>query len=288
MSIKDGILTGKVAVITGASQGLGESLARLFAAEGAEVMLSARNLLALEKISNEINASGFSAAIFTCDVQNLFQVEALAEYTLKRFGKIDIWINNAGIAGPYGRTLDLPVEKFLDVLRTNVIGQYNGSVTALRFFLDQSHGKLINILGRGDDQPVPMQNAYASSKTWVRNFTRALAKEYKKTGIGIFAFNPGLMDTQFLRDIETFPGMEAQLKVMPFLIRAFAAPPEIVTRKILKLASRATDGKTDLYIRNTSRLGLISNLILMIFKNSKRPAELRIRTLPSAFNPLRK
>jgi glucose 1-dehydrogenase len=205
-----GNLTGKVAVITGASKGLGASTARLLATAGANVVISARSTLVVEKIAADLNSSGFSASAFACDVSELRRVEALARYTLQKFGDIHIWVNNAGISGPYGPTFDLSVEQFMAVVQTNILGVYHGSLIAMRHFLTQDQGKMINILGRGDDEPVPMQNAYASSKTWIRSFTLALAKEYKNTHVGVFAFNPGLMDTDFLRNVETFKGQEEQ------------------------------------------------------------------------------
>jgi len=280
------ILTGKVAVITGASQGLGESLARLYASEGAIVILAARNLDAVEKIAAELSTAGFSASGYQCDVQDLKQVEELARYAIRSFGKIDIWVNNAGISGPYGRSFDLPVEKFKAVLQTNIVGVYNGSHTALRYFVPNKHGKLINILGRGDDGPVPMQNAYASSKIWIKSFTLALAKEYKDSGVGVFAYNPGLMDTDFLRIVETIEGMQDQLKVMPFLIKTLASSSTRAAQKALWLASNSTDGKTGLYVRKMSRLGMLVGLVKRLFSSSKEPVELKIITIPSAFEPL--
>jgi len=283
---KKGILNGKVAVITGASQGLGEKIARLFASEAAIVILAARNLLAVEKIASELSSMSFSACGCKCDVQDPKQVESLARFAIQKYGRIDIWVNNAGISGPYGRTFDLPVEKFMAVLQTNVVGIYNGSKTALRHFVPRCSGKLINILGRGDDSPVSMQNAYASSKIWIKSFTLALAKEYKDSRVGIFAYNPGLMDTDFLRMVEVIEGSEDRLKVMPFLIKNLASSPTHAAQKALWLASSATDGKTGLYVRNRSRLGMLLGLVKKLSSRSKEPIELKIKTIPSAFEPL--
>jgi glucose 1-dehydrogenase len=281
-------MNGKVVVITGASRGLGASTARLFAAEGASVVISARSSLLVEKMSEDLNSSGLSTSAFVCDVSDLRQVEALAQFTLEKYGHFDIWVNNAGISGPYGPTLDLSADQFLGVIQTNILGVYHGSLTAMRHFLSQKRGKLINILGRGDDEPVPMQNSYGSSKAWIRNFTIALAKEYKKSHVGVLAFNPGLMDTGFLRNVETFKGQEEPLKVMPFLIKTFASSPDRAALKILWLASEATDGKTGLYVRNTSRLGMIFGVFKLLVPRSKEPVELTITTIPTSFVPLEK
>jgi glucose 1-dehydrogenase len=162
------------------------------------------------------------------DVGELDQVKALADHAAQTFGKIDIWVNNAGIGGVYGPTASIDPELFERVIRTNIFGEYYGSLVALQHFLAQGNsGKLINLLGRGDRQPVKFQSAYASSKTWVRNFTLALAKEYAETGIGIYALIPGLMNTALLRKIEIVKGYEKKLKSLSVVIRLWAKPLDV-------------------------------------------------------------
>ena len=130
-------------------------------------------------------------------------------------------------------------------MQTNIIGTYNGSLVALRTFLPEGRGKLINILGRGSDgKPVDMQNGYAASKAWERSFTLSLAKEYKDTGVGIYAINPGMMSTEFLTDLQAVSGYEKRLNAMPTIIRMWATPPEAPARKVVWLA-RAGDGRQD-------------------------------------------
>ncbi len=284
-------LDGKVAVITGSSRGLGLAMATLFAREGAQVVLSARSQETLEAAVKEIQAEGLQAAAFACDVSDPGQVEALARFALDTYGRFDIWINNAGIGGPYGATLDLAPDDFLAVLRTNVFGSYYGSVTAMRHFLPRGSGKLINVLGAGDRGPVANQNAYASTKSWMRVFTLALAKEYQDSGVGVFAFQPGLMDTDLLTEVQTFPGQEGRLRrVMPFLIRAIGRQPEVPARKSLWLASSATDGRTGLYVRSGTTLGMLAGFLRealrRLLRLPGREVEMHITTLASAFKPL--
>ena len=244
------ILRDKVAVVTGSSKGLGLAIAQAFAREGAVVVLSGRSAQALQDAATELEQQGARASWLLTDVSDLEQIKALAQHTVEQFGRIDIWVNNAGYAGIYGPTLEIDPQGFERVIRTNILGEYYGSLVAVQQFLAQgSGGKLINLLGRGDKTPVAFQNAYGSSKAWVRNFTLALAKEQKKSGIGIFAFNPGLVETDLLYKVEVVKGYEKQLKGFGAIIRLWANPPAVPAERVVWLASSATDGKTGLEVQ---------------------------------------
>jgi glucose 1-dehydrogenase len=285
------ILAGKVAVITGASRGLGQAIAILYAREGASVVLAARSQKDIEAIAAGLCADGYAAVPFVCDVSDPTQVEALARFAIETFGQFDIWVNNAGAGGPYGATFELAPEQFLGVLRTNMFGVYHGSRLAMRHFLPRKTGKLINILGAGARKPAPNQNAYGSTKAWIRIFTLALAKEYRKSGVGVFTFQPGLMDTDLLTDVVTFKEHEKRLRsVMPFLVRAGGKKPEVAARKALWLASSATDGKTGLDVSLGSTfsvlLGFLREGLRSLLHLPARPVEMKVKVIPSAFEPL--
>ncbi len=267
-----GLLDGKAAVITGASRGLGLAIAEAYAREGASVVLSARSENALRENVAALTAKGYRAAGFPCDVGNLAQVCALGEFAEQTFGKIDIWVNNAGVSGVFGPTSAVSVDRFEQVVQTNILGTYYGSITALDYFLPQRSGKLINLLGRGDDRPVPFQSAYGSSKTWVRSFTLALAKENKDNGIGVYAFNPGLVDTDMLRKIDSIAGYEKGLARFGTIIQMWANPPEVPAERALWLASSATDGKTGLEVKVLGRATVFKGIgRLIASKITRRP-----------------
>ena len=284
-------LRGKVAVVTGASRGLGKAIATLFAHEGAQVVLAARSQPDIEQIASGLQAEGFTAVTFPCDVSDPQQIEALARFAIDTYGRFDIWVNNAGVAGPYGATFDLSPEQFLSVLRTNMFGVYHGSRLAMRHFLPRKSGKLINILGAGSKKPAPNQNAYGSTKAWIRVFTLALAAETKHSGVGVFALQPGLMDTDLLTEVVTFQEHEKRLRnVMPMLIRAGGKKPEVAARKALWLASSATDGKTGLDVSVGSSLnfllGFLREGLLRLLHLPTRPVVMNVKSIPSAFEPL--
>lgn len=274
-------LTGKVAVITGSTRGLGLAIAQTYAQAGAAVIISSRTAPAVDAAVESFRAEGYQAAGQTCDVADLEQVQALRQLALDTFGGMDIWVNNAGLAGAYGPTLGVPPERFKQVIQTNIVGTYYGSRVAMQHFLGQKRGKLINMLGRGDGKPVPMQNAYAPSKAWVRSFTLALAKEYKKSGVGVFAFNPGLVDTDMLRQIEVVPGHEEDVNPLRTVIRLWGNEPSVPAQKALWLASAATDGKTGLEVhvltRTVALRGILAEGLRRLTGRTGQPVELVIR-----------
>jgi NAD(P)-dependent dehydrogenase (short-subunit alcohol dehydrogenase family) len=195
-------------------------------------------------------------------------------------------VNNAGLSAPYGPTAHIPPDEFVRVLQTDIFGVYYGSFVALHHFLPRGEVKLINVLGRGDRQPVPFQNAYASSKAWVRHFTLALAKEYKTSGVGIYAFNPGLMDTDLLQNVKTIAGYEGRLEPLKTVMRLWSNPPEVPAEKAVWLASAATDGRTGLEVRVLSRRhllgGVLREMARRLARRPPRPIELKITTVAPA------
>ena len=246
------LLEGKTAVVTGSSRGLGFAITRELAEQGANVVLAARTTETLESAVNELKAAGFHVDGCTCDMGKLEDVENLARVALSTFGSLDIWVNNAGISAPYGSTMSISPERVKSVVNTNIVGVYYGSYVAMQQFLSQGSGKLINMLGRGESGPVPNQNAYASSKAWVRNFTRALAREYAKSGVQVMAFNPGLVITEMLTQVDTIEGFEKEVLPLNTVIRFWGNMPDAPAQKVAWMASAATDRRNGLMVNYLS------------------------------------
>jgi glucose 1-dehydrogenase len=241
-------LIGKTAVITGGSRGLGLGIAQAYAAAGAKVVIASRSQGSVDAAVMSIQAAGGQVCGMTCDVADLEQVKKLAELAIRTFGRLDIWVNNAGIAGPYGATIDWSPETFTQLLQTNILGTYYGSRTAMKHFLAQKQGKLINILGAGWNRPIAYQNAYSSSKAWIRWFTKSLATENLGSGVGVYALNPGMVLTELLTDVEVFEGAAHRLERFPMVVRVMAKSAGVPAAKMVWLASEATDGKTGLEV----------------------------------------
>ena len=261
-----GILQDKVAVITGGSRGLGLSIAQTYARAGAKVVIASRSAQGVELAVDSLREAGYSATGLACDVADIAQVEALAEHAIQTFGRIDIWVNNAGLSAPYGPTIHIPTSDFMNVVGTNIIGTYNGSTVAMRHFLKQKSGKLINLLGRGDNGAIPMQNAYSSSKVWVRNFTKVLAQEYKDSGVEVMGFNPGLVKTEMLSNVHAVSGYEDKMMPLRFIAMLWGNEADVPAEKALWLASPVTDGRNGLFVTVLTKWMMISRLITLPFK----------------------
>ena len=282
-----GRLENKVAVITGGTRGLGLAIAQAYAREGAAVFIASRSPSSVDKAIGLLKATGARVDGLAGDVGELADVQAIADRALQTFGRFDIWINNAGLGAPYGPSADVPLRRFEQVLKTNIWGNYYGSVVALKHFVPRGGGKLINVVGRGDKQPVPLQNAYASSKAWLRNFTVSLAKEYKSSGVGIYTFNPGLVLTDMLSQVEAIDGYAERMRPLETVTRMWGNPPEVPAEKAVWLASAATDGKTGLEINVLSPQvivrGLLRELKLRVTRQVP-PASLQVSVVPSALS----
>lgn len=279
-------LNNKVAVITGGTRGLGLAIAQAYAREGAAVVIASRSIRSVDQAVQLLKQQSARVEGLACDVSDKAQVQALADRAVQAFGRFDVWVNNAGLGAPYGPSADVPSDRFEAVLKTNIWGNYYGSMAAMHHFVPRGSGKLINLLGRGDSTPVPLQNAYASSKAWLKSFTLALAKEYKQSGVGVYAFNPGLVLTDMLANLEAVDGYETKMNPLRFVTRLWANAPEVPAQKAVWIASAATDGKTGLQVRVLTPRFMVAGLLREAGRRVTGRAEpieaLQVKVVPSA------
>jgi 2-dehydro-3-deoxy-D-gluconate 5-dehydrogenase len=184
-------LEGRVAIVTGASRGLGRAAAEALAAEGAFVLAAARSTPDLEKLQ-ALNPARI--AIAAVDMRSADQVAALAERAAERFGRLDIVVNNAGIA-PAGRFIDQSQEEWDEVFSVNVRAPAILARAAGTYFLAQRSGKIINIASTSGINGKPLLVSYSASKGAVLQFTKALAAEWGKFGVQVTAIAPGAFET---------------------------------------------------------------------------------------------
>ena len=199
-------LEGKVVVITGASSGIGRATALLCARRSASVVVAARRLDALEDVAEQCRAAGGDAIAVALDVADPGALCTLAKAATDRFGRIDAWINNAGIyaIGPFE---DVPEEVFERVLAVNLSGAVAGSRAALGQFRRQGHGVLINVSSMIGGLAGPQATAYATSKWGLRGFTLALHEElHDAPGIAVCVVRPASFDTPIFRHAANYSG----------------------------------------------------------------------------------
>lgn len=271
-------LNKKVAVITGSSRGLGYAMAQAFMREGARVVVSSRNQSAVDDAVRSLGG-GDNVSGEICDVSDYTQVRRLADSAVRRFGRIDVWVNNAALTAVYGRTVDIPVEEYVHVVQANTLGTYYGARVALEHMLSHGGGKLINLSGRGARRPAPFQNAYGPTKAWVMSFTRALAEEYAGRGVDIMAFSPGMVLTALLTDITvTDRDMEQRFKRFPRILRMFANPPEVPAAMAVDIAANGENGAVYEFLNRRRKLmGLWTELLRRVRRGGEPPPWITVR-----------
>jgi short-subunit dehydrogenase len=204
-------LNGKVVVITGASSGFGKGAAVKFARAGASVVLSARREQLLDELARECESAGGHALAVPADVSNREHVEQLAKTAISQFGRIDVWVNNAG-TGTLGRFEEVPLEEHEQVIATDLFGTLYGSYFAMREFRRQGSGTLINIASVIGKVPAPYFASYAAAKHGVVGLSAAIRlelKEDKAQNIHVCTVLPTSMDTPFFEHAAQHTGHEA-------------------------------------------------------------------------------
>jgi len=200
----------KVIVLTGASSGFGKGAALELARKGAKLVLAARRMELLEELANECNAEGGEAIACSTDVSRRPEVERLAGAALAAFGRVDVWINNAGV-GALGRFERVPLEVHEQVIATNLLGTVYGSYCAYRQFLAQGNGVLINVASELGFATVPYYTSYAAAKHGIVGFTGSLRQEVKENGIEgvhVCTIMPTAHDTPFFDHAANYTGHE--------------------------------------------------------------------------------
>jgi len=202
-------LNGRVALVTGASRGLGKAIALSLAEAGARVALVARDVEQLNAVANEARRSGAQAEIFRTDISDESQVCELERNVLAKFGPVDILINNAGI-NVRKLCVDLTLPDWMSVLNTNLTSAFLICRSFVPHMQGRGYGRIINIASIMGHISVPMRTAYSSSKAGMLGFTRALALELAGDSITVVSISPGPFATEMTIPLMTNPEINEQ------------------------------------------------------------------------------
>lgn len=267
-------LKDKVVVITGSTRGFGYAAAQELLKTGANVVVSGRSKKALDQASRALSDFG-NVTCLPCDVREENQVYDLARRAVEKFGRIDIWINNAGYSAGSGITLDIPPAKILDMFLANDLGTFYGTQAALHFMLDRKEGLLINLYGAGSNgKAASPMGMYATTKAWVTSFTRTLAKEIRGSGVRLMAFSPGMMLTDMLANPVVFGERgKAVMKNYPFVLRFLVKPPEAAAQALVQAIQNNHKEFAEIHVMKpwTPLLGLLRVLWENLTHTGKTP-----------------
>ncbi|HVK53902.1 MAG TPA: SDR family oxidoreductase [Burkholderiales bacterium] len=229
-------LNGKVAIVTGASSGIGRATAKLFAQEGAKVVVAARREAELARLVAEIVAEGGEAVALVGDVQSEEFAKSLAATAVSRFGGLDIAFNNAGTLGEMGPSTGISERGWTETLATNLTSAFLGAKHQIPEMLKRGAGSIIfTSTFVGHTFAFPGVAAYAASKSGLIGLTQALAAEFGPQGIRVNAILPGAVDTPMYRAMNDSKESEAFVTNLHALKRV--AQPEELARSVLYLAS---------------------------------------------------
>ncbi|MTI00322.1 SDR family oxidoreductase [Roseibium sp. RKSG952] len=188
--------SGKVALVTGASRGIGEAAVRSLTKSGASVVLAARSTTDIERIAQEICDEGGHAEAISCDVSKYDDVEAAVSLALSRLGRLDILVNNAGVIEPVSRLETSKPSDWDKVIDINVKGVYHGLRAAVEPMLKQKSGTIINISSGAATGALEGWSHYCASKAAVLSLTRCADKEWREKGIRVMGLSPGTVATE--------------------------------------------------------------------------------------------
>ncbi|MHA4894665.1 SDR family oxidoreductase [Pedobacter sp. PWIIR3] len=229
-------LKDKTVVITGASSGVGLATAEAFAKAGCNLVLASRGIPALEKAAHYCESLGAKVIAVPSDVSDYAQVERLAEMALTFTGKIDFWVNNAGVMAS-GKFEEVPISISHQVVKTNLLGYLNGAHVALPIFKYQRHGILINNVSIGGYMPAPYSAVYSATKFGIKGMMECLQGELSdEKDIHICNLYPQIQRSTGNMHSAKYSGLD-------FKIPPFAADPRDTAAQLLSLATRPRKDK---------------------------------------------
>lgn len=235
-------LSGRIAVVTGASRGIGESTAHLLAKHGAHVIVSSRKADACRTVADAIIAAGGSAEVMACHIGETDQIDALFKAISEKHGRLDILVNNAAANPHFGPIVDTDLNAFQKTVDVNIRGYFFMCAQGAKLMAKNGGGSIINVASVNGVIPGVFQGIYSITKAAVISMTKAFAKECAANGVRVNALLPGATDTKFAAALLTDPAiLEKALEHIPM---KRVAQPDEMAGAVLYLASSAASYTT--------------------------------------------
>ena len=267
-------LKDRIVVITGSTRGFGYAIAEAMLKRGATVIVTGRSTDSLQSAVNSLSGFG-SVSGEQLDVRNEAQVYEVVQRIVEKFGRIDIWINNAGFSSSAGMVLDINPQEALDMFLTNDLGLFYCTQAVLAHMLPRKAGMLVNMYGNGSFlRPASPTGLYGATKAWLTSFTRSLAKEVQGSGIKVLGFSPGMI----LTDMLTSPRVVGErgkemMQRYDFVLRFLAGTPANAAEKLTQAITtqKKEFAEFQLFKPWTPLLGLLRVTWENITKTGKTP-----------------
>ncbi len=235
-------LSGKVAIVTGASRGIGQAVAETLAEAGAAVVISSRKQEALDAVAAEINRRGGKALAVAAHTGDSEAVERMVSRAVEAFGGVDILVNNAATSPHFGPVLSAEESQWLKTLDVNLLGYFRTTRAVVPIMRARGGGKIINIASITGLEPMPWMGVYAASKAAVISLTKTLALELAPDNIKVNAIAPGFVKTRFSSVL--WSNEEMLAKILKLVPQRRIASPEEIASLALYLASSESDYMT--------------------------------------------
>jgi NAD(P)-dependent dehydrogenase (short-subunit alcohol dehydrogenase family) len=235
-------LSGRIALVTGASRGIGESIAKLLAGQGAHVIISSRKIDDCQRVADDIKQAGGSAEAFACHIGDMEQIAGIFAHIKNTHGKLNILVNNAAANPYFGHVLDTDLGAYQKTVDVNVRGYFFMSVEGGKLMRDNGGGSIINVASVNGIIPGAMQGIYSITKAAVISMTKTFAKECAGAGIRVNALLPGATDTKFASALVKNDAILNQL--LPHVPLNRVAQPDEMAGAVLYLASDASSYTT--------------------------------------------
>lgn len=235
-------LTGKVALVTGASRGIGESIAKLLAEQGAHVIVSSRKIEGCQTVVDDILKAGGSAQAIPCHIGDMAQINDIFAQIKAQHGKLDILVNNAAANPYFGHVLETDLGAFQKTVDVNIRGYFFMSVEGAKLMKEGSGGNIVNVASINAVIPGDYQGIYSISKAAVVSMTKSFAKECAQFDIRVNALLPGATDTKFAATLVKNPKILE--KALDHLALKRVAEPDEMAGTVLYLVSNASSYTT--------------------------------------------